>query len=133
MTEHLTLETLLRIATRALGTQQVLVRDYGLLGAAIARPAAIVFGEDAYPQLHTKAAALLHSLATNHALVDGNKRLAWLATTVFLLLNDEAVETPDDEAFDLVVSVASGVLADLEKIAATLRGWALDGPGSAKL
>lgn len=125
MTEHLTLETLLRIATRALGTQEVLVRDYGLLEAAIARPAATVFGEDAYPQLVTKAAALLHSLATNHALVDGNKRLAWLATTVFLLLNEEPVEAPDDEAFDLVVSVASGALADLEKIAATLHGWTM--------
>ncbi|MEO7194146.1 MAG: Fic family protein [Pseudonocardiaceae bacterium] len=75
MTRHLTLDLLLRVAERACGTT-VRVRDYGLFSSALARPAATVFGADAYPIVHGKAAALLHSLLSNHALVDGNNRLA---------------------------------------------------------
>ena len=124
MTAHLTLEMLLRVADRALvAAQEVLVRDYGLLESAIARPATTVFGEDAYPKLEVKAAALLHSLTTNHALVDGNKRLGGLATTVFLHLNGQYVDAPDDDAFDLVMEVAAGTLADLEKIGKQLSSW----------
>lgn len=85
MTRHLTLDDLLFIASQARG--QTHVRDYGLLESALARPSATVFGSDAYPSLYTKAAALLHSLASNHALVDGNKRLAWAACAVFLGIN----------------------------------------------
>ena len=66
------------IADAAVGAE-VMVHDVGLLESALGRPRATVFGDDAYPDLHTKAAALLHSLARNHALVDGNKRLAWAA------------------------------------------------------
>ena len=124
MTTHLTLELLLRVAERALGgAQEVLVRDYGLLESAVARPATTVFGEDAYPSLELKAAALLHSLTTNHALVDGNKRLAWTATIVFLYLNGQYVDGPDDEAFDFVMAVAGGALSDLDKIAEQLLAW----------
>jgi death-on-curing protein len=124
VTEYLTLDSLLLVARRAVG-QQVLVRDYGLLESALARPQATVFGADAYPTVHEKAAALLHSLACNHALVDGNKRLAWQATAVFLWLNGYDVTAGDDELFDLVVSVADGSLWDVRKIAERLaRGTA---------
>jgi death on curing protein len=103
--EYLDLEDLLAL-TRALGAGPV--RDLGLLDAAVARPRSSVFGEDAYPTLASKAAALLHSIARNHALVDGNKRLAWLAAVVFLDLNGHEVMLADDEAFDLVMGVAEG-------------------------
>ncbi len=115
MTEYLTLDSLLRIADRAL-SQEVVVRDYGLLESALARPRTTVFGADAYPTVQGKAAALLHSLARNHALVDGNKRLAWHATAVFLWLNGYDMTATDDELFELVVSVADGSLPDVKKI-----------------
>lgn len=114
--EYLDLEDLLGLV-RALGAGPV--RDPGLLDAACARPRSTVFGEDAYPTLGQKAAALLHSLVRNHALVDGNKRLGWLATAVFLDLNGRAPQLTDDEAFDLVMSVAAGAL-DVDGIAARL-------------
>jgi death-on-curing protein len=97
------------------------VRDIGLLDAAVHRPRASVMGQDAYPDLMTKAAALLHSLAYNHPLVDGNKRLAWLATYVFLAKNGVDLDPSDDDAYDLVVGVASGEISDLAEIASALR------------
>jgi death-on-curing protein len=91
------------------------VRDVGLLDSAAARPRSTVMGVDAYPSLDLKAAALLTSIAGNHALVDGNKRLAWLATVVFLDLKGMRPHLDDDAAFDLVMAVASGgtALADV--------------------
>jgi death on curing protein len=111
--EYLTLEDLLGLVRR-LGAGPV--RDLGLLDAASVRPRSSAFGEEAYPTLKLKAAALLHSIVTNHALVDGNKRLGWLATTVFLDMNGETVELGDDDAFRLVLDVAEGRL-DVEGIA----------------
>ncbi len=108
--EYLDLEDLLEL-TKLLGAGPV--RDLGLLDSAAARPRSSVFGEDAYPKLALKAAALLHSICRNHALVDGNKRLAWLATVTFLDINGQQVELADDDAFDLVMGVAEGV-ADVE-------------------
>jgi death on curing protein len=96
------------------------VRDLGLLDSAIARPRSSAFGVDAYPTIEIKAAALLHSLAGNHPLVDGSKRLAWLATVVFLELNGLAPELAGDEAFDVVWEVASGE-SDLAVISVRLR------------
>jgi len=96
------------------------VRDHGLLESAVARPRTSVFGEDAYPTLLDKAAALLHSLCKNHGLVDGNKRLAWLATDVFLRINEVVIEMSDDAAFALVMGVADGSL-DVPDIARALR------------
>ena len=119
MTEYLDLDDLLVVAADATGAPAQ-VRDYGLLEAAVARPATSVFGSDAYPTIHAKAAALLHSLACNHALIDGNKRLALLATYVFLDLNGQELCATQDEVFELVISVADGTLADLEKIAERL-------------
>lgn len=122
MIRYLTLSALLQIARRVCG-EGVQVRDAGLLESALARPRASMYHQDAYPTLHGKAAALLHSLVSNHALVDGNKRLGWQATVVFLWINDHDVLAPEDDAFDLVMAVASGSLDDVERIAASLRGW----------
>ena len=89
------------------------VRDHGLLESALGRPQATAFGEDAYPSIHEKAAALLHSLARNHALVDGNKRLALAATIAFYGINGLRLTLSNDEAYDLVMSVATGELDDV--------------------
>lgn len=117
---------LLHIAERVLGAPPEL-RDLGLLESAAARPFASAFGEDAYPDLETKAAALLHSVARNHALVDGNKRLALASTIAFLGLNGRRLTWTNDEAYDFVVAVASGQLDEVSVIAeglrATTTGW----------
>jgi death-on-curing protein len=120
VTRHLTVEQTLRIARAAVGGP-IELRDIGLLESAVHRPRASVFGQDAYPELLHKAAALLHSLARTHPLVDGNKRLAWLATYVFCAKNGVTLDPEDDAAFDLVVAVASGDLEDVEEIAVILR------------
>src|SRR3546814_18487190 len=73
------------------------VRDWGLLASALARPKALVFGEAAYPGLNGKAAALLHSLITNHALVDGNKRLGLVAVLLFYGMNGCDLTGTEDE------------------------------------
>jgi death-on-curing protein len=98
MTEYLDLDDLLEIARAAVG-------------------------EDAYPDVHLKAAALMHSLARNHALVDGNKRLAWTACRTLLAINGQWISAPEDDRFEFVVRVANGVLADLDDIAEQLRTW----------
>jgi death on curing protein len=92
-----------------------------LLESALARPRASAFGEDAYADIHEKAAALLHSLARNHALVDGNKRIALVATIAFLGMNGIRLTLSNDEAYDLVISVATGALEDVSRIAAPLQ------------
>ena len=116
---YLDLDLLLHVAERATGLEPV-VRDVGLLESALGRPQASAFGEDAYPTLHEKAGALLHSLARNHALVDGNKRLALAATIAFLGVNGERLTFSNDEAYDLVIAVATGELDDVAAIAAEL-------------
>lgn len=121
MTEYLDLDDLLEIAREAVGGH-VVVGDYGLLESALARPRASVFGQDAYPDLHLKAAALLHSAARNHALMDGNKRLAWTACRTFLAVNRQWIGASEDDRFDFVIRVATGVL-DLDHIAEQLRSW----------
>jgi death on curing protein len=123
MTEFLDSEDLLEIAPLAAGGP-VVVRDHGLLAAAAARPHATILGEDAYPTLPEKAAALLHSLVRNHALVDGNKRLGWLATYVFLDINGCRIVASQDEVVDLVIAVADGSLTDVGEIARRLAPWA---------
>lgn len=114
--EYLDVEDLVQL-TADLGAGPV--RDLGLLDSAAARPRSSVFGQDAYPTIELKAAALLHSICRNHALVDGNKRLAWHATVVFLDLNDVTVRLTHDQAFDLVMAVAEGTI-DVPEIAARL-------------
>ena len=116
---YLTLPELIHIAERTLdGTVEV--RDAGLLASAAARPQASAFGEDAYPTLAAKAAALLHSIAKNHALVDGNKRLALAGTIAFLGINGVRLTFTNDEAYEFVMSVADGRLVEVDDIAAQL-------------
>jgi death-on-curing protein len=115
---YLDLDDLLHIAARTL--DEVQVRDAGLLESASARPQSTAFGDDAYPSIHGKAAALLHSLARNHPLVDGNKRLALAATIAFYGMNGLRLTLSNDEAYELVMAVAAGQLDDIEVIAARL-------------
>ncbi len=122
MTEYLDLDDLLAAAEGSLG-HPADVRDIGLLEAAASRPRATAFGEDAYPDLDRKAAALLHSIVTGHPLVDGNKRLGWVAVRLFYRLNDADVHPTADDAFDLVVAVAAGTMNDVPAIAGRLRSW----------
>lgn len=116
---YLTLPELLHVAARTLGSEPG-VRDYGLLEAALARPQAIAFGSDAYPGLDGKAAALLHSLARNHALVDGDKWLALAVTIAFYGLNGHRLTLTNDEAYELIMDVAAGKLDSVDEIAAIL-------------
>jgi death-on-curing protein len=128
VTRYLTVEQALRIARAAVGGP-IEVRDVGLLESAVHRPRASVLGQDAYPDLLTKAGALLHSLARNHPLVDGNKRLAWLATYVFLAKNGTVLDPNDDDAYALVVDVAAGAIDDVDGIAAVLASFPISRSG----
>lgn len=104
--------------------QEVQVRDFGLLSAAVARPRASAFGEEAYPDPWVKAAALLHSLTRNHPFVDGNKRAGWNAAWTFVEANAIGRLAADFDvhaAEQLVLDVATGVLEDLLLISAGLR------------
>ena len=105
--EYLDLDDVIGLARRLLGDPPP-IRDVGLLGAAIARPQTTVGSEDAYPSVWLKAAALLQSVVNNHALVDGNKRLGWLATAVFLEINGSSVAGAGNQSvYDLVMEVAA--------------------------
>lgn len=105
--EYLDLDDLIDLARALLGDPPP-IRDVGLLGSAAARPQTTAFGHDAYPDVITKAAALLQSVVSSHALVDGNKRLGWLATAVFLELNGfDASQIANDDVYDLVIWIAS--------------------------
>jgi death-on-curing protein len=124
VTSYLTTDDLLVLVEELGGLQ---VRDSGLLDSAAHRPQATVFGDDAYPDLDTKPAVLLESIVRNHPLVDGNKRLAWLAVVVFYGINGLALRAPEDPAYDLVISVAAGGLT-YPAAAAQLAGWATPVP-----
>jgi death on curing protein len=113
---YLTAEELLMVAANAIGSQP-LVRDYGLLESAAARPQTNVFGVDAYPDLWTKAAALGHSLIRNHPLLDGNKRWGWVAMRTFLELNEVPPLRADvDRAERFVLDIAAGDLDEVGEI-----------------
>lgn len=119
MTRYLDLDDVLYLAAR-LG--EPTPRDVGLVESAVARPQTTVFGDDAYPDVHTKAAALMHSLARNHAFVDGNKRVAWLAAGAFYWLNGWLLDAPDDPAYVLVIATAIGSLG-VDDIVVQLAEW----------
>ena len=112
--DYLAIDDLLEIAAGVLPTVEV--RDMGLLAAAAARPRSSAFGAEAYRSFPEKVAALLHSIARNHALVDGNKRLAWSAARVFCLMNRRDLGLDVDEAETMVVSAADGT-ADVPALA----------------
>jgi death on curing protein len=118
---YLTLPELLRVAERVLGPD-VKIRDIGLLEAALARPQTTAFGADAYPTLDEKAAALLHSLARNHALIDGNKRLALSGLIAFYGVNGRRLALTNDAAYEFVMAVASGELNTVAEIAGIRSG-----------
>lgn len=121
--EFIDLDDLIELARDLLGDPPP-IRDIGLLGSAAARPQTTVFGADAYPDLFEKAAALLQSVVNNHALVDGNKRLGWLATAVFLDINGtDIAQASNDDVYDLVLEVAATDI-DVQLIAERLRGLA---------
>ncbi|HEX7744518.1 MAG TPA: Fic family protein [Micromonosporaceae bacterium] len=102
------------------------VRDAGLIESAVARPRTTIFGEDAYPDLWTKAAALLHSLVNNRPFGDGNKRVGWIVAVAFLRQNgtvssSQLANADQDAAYDLVIAVAESRLTEVDPIADALR------------
>ncbi|MBD2765722.1 type II toxin-antitoxin system death-on-curing family toxin [Kocuria sp. cx-455] len=111
MTTYLTGEDALVLVT---DLQVGPIRDLGLLISTVSRPATSLWGRETYPGLDLKAAVLLESVVTNHPLVDGNKRLGWLSTVVFYGLNNVIIEAPDNDAYDMVVGVASGAVGHQE-------------------
>lgn len=119
MIEYLTLEDVLALIDD-LGVGPI--RDIGLLDSAVHRPQVTVFGEEAYPDIDQKAAVLLESLVRNHALIDGNKRIGWLATVVFYGLNNITIDAPDDDAYNLVIAIASGTMP-YQQAATHLASW----------
>ena len=114
MTRYLELDD----AVYVVGRLGFYIRDAGLLASAIARPATSLFGSDAYPELELKAAAMLESLARNHPLADGNKRTAWSLMVLFLWINGCKHNFSTEEAYDLVIGVASGTIELAESSAA---------------
>lgn len=115
------IEDLLRIAAHAIAPQEVKVREMGLLSASAARPQTVAFGYEPYPTVPEKAAALMVSLALNHCLVDGNKRLAFSAAVAFCVVNTGVLpEMPDDDAYDMVIAVCTHEL-DVPEVAQLLR------------
>ncbi|MER8232034.1 type II toxin-antitoxin system death-on-curing family toxin [Streptomyces sp. NPDC094049] len=126
---YLSAEDALIVAEHAVDDQDVVVRDAGLLDSAVHRPAAAMFGEEAYPQLLDKAAALLQSLAVNHPFLDGNKRTAWLSCVTFLAMHGVQLRPDIDAAERLVIAVATGETHEVGTIADGLRE--LTGPGPA--
>ena len=118
--EYLELEDVVALAAILFGDPPP-IRDIGLLGSAVARPRTSAFGQDAYPDILTKAAALLQSIVNNHALIDGNKRLGWLSTAVFLEVNGvKALRISNDDVYDFVIWVAATSPA-IEEIVVRIR------------
>ncbi|MEV6245384.1 type II toxin-antitoxin system death-on-curing family toxin [Streptomyces sp. NPDC051742] len=118
---YLSAEDVLLVAEHAVDDQTVVVRDAGLLESAVHRPSAAMFGEEAYPDLLDKAAALLQSLAINHPFLDGNKRTAWLSCVTFLAMNGVQLRPDIDAAERLVISVATGETDEVKAISQGLR------------
>jgi death-on-curing protein len=118
---YLDAEDVLTLAAQACDDIHVVVRDAGLLESAVHRPSAEMFGQEAYPDLVDKAAALLQSLAINHPFVDGNKRTAWLSCVVFLSVNGVDLRPDIDAAERLVIAVATGAMDEVGTIAEGLR------------
>lgn len=123
---YLSSEDILVIAEHACDDMQILLRDAGLLESAAHRPSAAMFGEEAYPDLIDKAAALLQSLAVNHPLFDGNKRTAWLSCVTFLAMNGVELRPDIDAAERLVIDVATGATDEIKAISQGLRDLVLD-------
>lgn len=117
--KYLTVNQIIIINEEILGGQ-ALVRDRTVLESAVARPQASAFGQDAYPTIYEKAAALLHSLILNHPFVDGNKRSGTVALVAFLQQNDVQPDWEIQDAYSFIIAVAEGK-HDVPTIAAWLR------------
>jgi death on curing protein len=126
LTEYLDRDDVLTAGALAVG-HVLEVRDFGLLDAAVARPQATVYGVDAYPDPYTKAAALLQSLARNHALVDGNKRTAWASAWTFLYINgiELAAGFDVDAAEGFMYDVSGRAELAIDEIAHILASFAV--------
>jgi death-on-curing protein len=124
VTAYLELDDLFAAAETAVGGRPE-IRDIGLLQSAVERPRSTAFGDEAYPDLDAKAAALIHSIVAGHPLVDGNKRLGWVAVRLFYRMNDTDVHPDADAAYELIVEVAEGSIRDVPQIADRLRRWRL--------
>jgi death-on-curing protein len=121
VTEYLTADDLIEINAAVLGGSAA-VRDAGLVSSSAMRPMTVAFGVEAYTTLEEKAAALLHSVICNHAFVDGNKRTGWTAARVMLALGGKRPSLTDDEAFDLVIRIATSCSEiEVKEIATALR------------
>lgn len=115
--DYLDLQDLLEIGKSLIADFRV--RDIGLLESAAMRPQTTIYGEDAYFSFEEKTASLIHSLARNHALIDGNKRIAWSAGRIFCLMNDRDLKMDIDDAEKMILDIAKGEI-DIAKIAAIL-------------
>ena len=121
MITYLTADDVLRINERFVGPDQL--RDFGLVDGAVMRPQQSAFGEDAFPTIHEKAAALLHGLARNHPFVNGNKRTAWTATAIFYMVNGYNLPVEASDVIGLTNDAAEGQLG-VQDIAFILKDWA---------
>jgi death-on-curing protein len=97
------------------------VRDPGLLDSALHRPQSSFAGTEVYPTVPLKTAALLHSLVRNHPLVDGNKRLAWLVTVIFLDLNGWCSTLNNVDAAQLVLRMVVDHEMPLDQVETELK------------
>lgn len=132
MTAYLSVEQLLRLhqmQLREFGGAPGL-RDRGGLEAAAARPQRTFGGEDLYPDLAAKAAALMHSLVMNHPFVDGNKRMGAMAAELFLLVNGYDLDAGNEAVVEVTFGVARGdVSAEALAIWLRQRSRSQDSPG----
>ena len=116
--DYLTVDDLIEIGTALI--PDFTIRDIGLLESASSRPKTTVYGDDAYSTFPEKVAALMHSLARNHSLIDGNKRLAWSASRIFCLMNGFDLQLTVTDAENIVVATAKGEL-DVILLSAVLK------------
>jgi death on curing protein len=121
MTRYLTVEEVFRLHALEVGAD-VGLRDQHLLEAAAERPQQSAFGDDAYADLASKAAALLDSLVRNHPFVDGNKRIGVLASFVFVELNGYTIDADNDEVVDTVLDLITRTI-DFDALVARFRRW----------
>jgi death-on-curing protein len=118
--QYLSLEEVIEIGEALIPDFRI--RDIGLLESAVHRPVTVIYGQEAYPSIEGKIAALMHSLAANHALIDGNKRLTWSSGRLFAILNDLDFYVGIDEAEEVIISLSSGGL-DAKSLAPIIGKW----------
>jgi death-on-curing protein len=118
--DYLTTDEVIGIALRYAGDHAI-VRNRFFLESAVGQPTMTMFGEDLYPDLASKAAALWYSIDHNQPFMDGNKRTSIMSTVAFLDLNDHRYTLEDDELYDVAMRVATGSIKDAAALAVVLR------------